>query len=204
MTARRRDQPLTRDELLDAALRIVDSQGLAALTMRRLADALGVEAMSLYHHVPNKDALLEWTVERMQSEMRLPDPLPEDWVDLMAAIFGEYGRVLAAHPNLLPFAGRTTGGVEPTGLAFLIATGFEPDDAVELLQSLAAFTVGFSILRAPSAQVDAPQTTRDLAERSREWRDETCHRGLRMIMEAYRPRRHPDRGGRATDAGRRS
>src|SRR5665647_3066931 len=95
VTARRRDQPLTRDELLDAALRIVDSQGLAALTMRRLADALGVEAMSLYHHVPTNDALLEWTVERMRSEMRLPDPLPEDWVDLMAAIFGEDAAVLA-------------------------------------------------------------------------------------------------------------
>ena len=54
MTRRRREQPLTRDELLDAALGIVDSEGLAALTMRRLAAAVGVEAMSLYYHVPQQ------------------------------------------------------------------------------------------------------------------------------------------------------
>ncbi len=52
MTRRGRERPLTREELLDAALGIVDSEGLAALTMRRLAAAVGVEAMSLYYHVP--------------------------------------------------------------------------------------------------------------------------------------------------------
>lgn len=76
MTSARRDQPLTRAELLDAALRIVDTEGLPALTMRRLGDAVGVEAMSLYNHVPNKEALLDLTVERMRSEARLPDPMP--------------------------------------------------------------------------------------------------------------------------------
>ena len=59
MSHPRRSHPLPREELVAAALGIVDSEGLAALTMRRLAEVLGVEAMSLYHHVANKDVLLD-------------------------------------------------------------------------------------------------------------------------------------------------
>ena len=73
-----RSEPLSREEIVDAALAIVDAEGLEALTMRRLGAALGVEAMTLYYHVPNKEALLDLTVERMRSEMRLPDPLPPE------------------------------------------------------------------------------------------------------------------------------
>ena len=54
----------------------------------------------LYKHVPNKEVLLELTVERMRSEMRLPDPLPVDWLERMACIFDEYRRVLA-EPDLI-------------------------------------------------------------------------------------------------------
>ncbi|MGD0123685.1 MAG: TetR family transcriptional regulator [Candidatus Limnocylindrales bacterium] len=186
----RREHPLSRAELLDAALRIVDTEGLPALTMRRLADAVGVEAMSLYHHVPSKEVLLDRTIERMRSELRLPDPVPEDWVDIMAAIFGGYRRVLAAHPNMLPLAARRTDSAPPIGLQFLIDQGFAPDDAVELYQSLTAFTVGYSMLSSPFVGADRSPVPGDLAERARDWRDGTCERTLRMIMAAYGSRRH--------------
>jgi AcrR family transcriptional regulator len=166
--------------------------------MRRLADAVGVEAMSLYHHVPSKEVLLDWTVERMRSELRLPDPVPEDWVDIMASIFDGYRRVLAAHPNMLPLAARRTDGATPIGLQFLIDQGFAPDDAVELYQSLTAFTVGYSMLSSPFAHADMSPLPGDLAERARDWRDETCERTLRMIMAAYGPRRRAVVG--ATDS----
>jgi TetR/AcrR family transcriptional regulator, tetracycline repressor protein len=190
MTSRRRERPLGREELLATALRIVDAEGLQALTMRRLGDAVGVEAMSLYKHVPNKEALLDLTVERMRSEMLLPDSLPTGWVDLMACIFGEYRRVLAAHPNMLPLAGRRADGLAPTGLTFLIGQGFAPNDAVELYQSLAAFTIGYSMMSSPLARVDPSQWPGELADRSRDWRDETCERTLRMIIEGYGSRRN--------------
>jgi AcrR family transcriptional regulator len=194
MTSGRREQPLGRPELLEAALRLVDSEGLPALTMRRLADAVGVEAMSLYHHVPNKDVLLDWTVDLMRSEMRLPDPLPGDWENLMATIFREYRRVLAAHPNMLPLATRRTDGLALSGLQYLIDSGFQPGDAVELYQSLAAFTVGYSMLSAPSAQADWSPSSQELAARSHEWRDETCERTLRMILDGYASRRRTNPG----------
>jgi AcrR family transcriptional regulator len=193
MTTRRRQRPLSREELVESALRIVDSEGLHALTMRRLGDAVGVEAMSLYKHVPNKEVLLDLTVERMRSEMHLPDPLPADWMDLIAGIFGEYRRVLTAHPNMLSLAGRRADGLAPAGLQFLIGHGFAPADAVELYQSLAAFTIGYSMMSSPLAHIDPSLWPGELADRAGDWRDETCERTLRMVMEGYASRRTPVR-----------
>jgi AcrR family transcriptional regulator len=189
MTPRNRDHTLTRDELLDAALQIVDSEGLAALTMRRLAEAVGVEAMSLYHHVPSKDALLDLTVERMRAEMRPFDSPPGDWADLLEAIFVEYRRVLTAHPNMLPLAARRTDRAATSGLQFLVDSGFSPDDAVDLYQSLVAFAIGYSVLSSPAVFTDWAGLPGELAVRMRDWRDDTFRRTLRMIMENYRSRK---------------
>lgn len=186
MTRHRRERPLTRDELLDAALGIVDSEGLPALTMRRLAAAVGVEAMSLYYHVPHKEALLDGVVERMRSEMRLPEIAPDDWAAALEAIFVEYRRVLAAHPNMLPLAARRTDRTGASGLQYLIDQGVPPDDAVELYQSLVAFTVGYSMLGSAVIETAWPGLPEALAERLREWRDTTFRRTLRIVMEGYR------------------
>lgn len=59
---------LTRQAVLEAALRLVDQEGLKALSMRRLGAELGVEAMTLYHHVPNKTALLDGMIEQVVAE----------------------------------------------------------------------------------------------------------------------------------------
>jgi TetR/AcrR family tetracycline transcriptional repressor len=182
MTSRTRDRHLTRDEILDAALRIVDAEGLEALTMRRLADALGVEAMSLYYHVPNKDTLLDWTVERMRAEMRLPETAPDDWADALEAIFAEYRRVLVAHPNMLPLAARRTEHAGMSGLQYLVDQGVPFDDAVELYQSLVAFTIGFSVLGSSTIEPGWTGLPRELADRLRDWREPTFRRTLRIVM----------------------
>lgn len=182
---KKRTTPLTREELFGAALSIADADGLDALTMRRLGEAVGVEAASLYHHVPNKDALLDGVISRARSEMRLPDPMPTGWMEIMEAIFGEYRRVLAAHPNLLPLAGRRVEGESNDGLLFLVQQGFSYDDAVELFQSLIAFTVGFSVFSSPLADADTTGLPAELGKRMAEWHDETCFRTLRVILEGY-------------------
>jgi hypothetical protein len=202
VSARRRAQPLTRDELLDAALAIVDAEGLAALTMRRLADAVGVEAMSLYHHVANKERLLDWTVERMRSEMHLPDPMPQDWPDVLEAIFVEYRRVLAAHPNMLPLATRRAGRAEASGLRYLIEQGVPPAHAIELYQSLVAFTVGYSVVGSPPVEPQWDGLPGDLAQGLGEWREATFRRTLRIVMNGYWTSRAKGRcagNGRLTD-----
>jgi len=97
-------EPLTRDRVLAAARDLADEDGLDALTMRRLAEALGVEAMSLYHHVPNKDAILDGLVELAFAEFETegaqdgtPTTTPATWQhDLRARILAAR-RVLLRH-----------------------------------------------------------------------------------------------------------
>jgi len=82
-------ETLTKDESYARALAIVDEEGLAALTMRRLACDVGVKAPSLYNHVPSKEALIDGMLALMRSEVRLPDPPPGDWMELTELIFRE-------------------------------------------------------------------------------------------------------------------
>jgi len=180
-----RSRPLTRDEVIGAALQIVDDQGLEALSMRRLGSALGVEAMALYRHVPNKDALLDLTVDRMRSEMRIADDLPDDPAGVLEAIFVEYRRVLLDHPNMLPLAARRTDTGGPSGLAYLIDRGLDLDTAVSLYQSLLAFTVGYSVLGAQRVGVDWPGVPDDIADRLGEWKDTTFRRTICAVMAAH-------------------
>jgi AcrR family transcriptional regulator len=63
--ARRRSAALRRDHILDAALELADDAGLDALPMRRLGQARGVKAMSLYNHIANKDAILDGLIARV-------------------------------------------------------------------------------------------------------------------------------------------
>jgi AcrR family transcriptional regulator len=66
--------PLSRDRVLHAAIRLADDGGIDAISMRKLGQALGVEAMSLYNHVANKDDILSGIVEIVESEIELPSP----------------------------------------------------------------------------------------------------------------------------------
>src|ERR1043166_590612 len=70
--------PLSRDRILQAALELVDAQGLAALTMRKLGQQLGFEAMSLYNYVANKEDVIDGMLELVLAESDLPRTA-EDW-----------------------------------------------------------------------------------------------------------------------------
>ena len=69
-----RRKPLNRERILDTALALVDEEGIEALSMRKLGQALGYEAMSLYNHVANKDDLLDGILDLVLAEMDPPDP----------------------------------------------------------------------------------------------------------------------------------
>jgi AcrR family transcriptional regulator len=70
--------PLSRDRVLDAAIRLADAGGIESLSMRKLAQELGVEAMTLYYHVANKDEILNAIVDMVVGEIELPSP-EADW-----------------------------------------------------------------------------------------------------------------------------
>lgn len=189
-TSKKRSTPLTTDELFTTALAIVDAEGLGALSMRRLAKEVGVEAASLYHHIPNKDALIDGMLLKMRTEMRIPDPIPDDWMDLFEAIFIEYYRTLVAHPNLVIYAGRRVeSDPETSGLEALTFMGFAEDDAVELWQSLIAFCAGYSLFSSSAAETDTRDLPPGLASRMAVYDDATVSATLRVLLEGYDARR---------------
>ena len=87
--------PLTRERIVRAALELVDRSGLDALTMRRLGAALGVEAMSLYKHVPNKRAILDGIRELLIADFAasLPIEPATRWRDDLARFARAYRSV---------------------------------------------------------------------------------------------------------------
>lgn len=96
-----RERALSREAIVDAALTIVDTEGLDALTMRTVAHTLGTGAASLYAHVGSKDELLEMLVERVLGEVRVPEaPDPARWVEQLKAIARDVRRVWAEHRDL--------------------------------------------------------------------------------------------------------
>jgi AcrR family transcriptional regulator len=91
-----RREPLTRERVLDAALRLADEGGLEALSMRKLGQTLGVEAMALYYHFANKDKVLDGMVDLVFTEVELP-VIGADWRTAMRRRAQSLRDVLARH-----------------------------------------------------------------------------------------------------------
>ncbi|WP_432943259.1 TetR/AcrR family transcriptional regulator [Kribbella sp. CA-253562] len=92
---------LSRDAILAAALRIVDDEGVEAMTMRRLAGTLGVNPMSIYHHLPNKAAVFAGLAEVVFAGLESVRPRPgASWQDELKDAARAYRAALRAHPNL--------------------------------------------------------------------------------------------------------
>src|SRR5437867_8063557 len=89
--------PLSRERVLRAAVAFADESGIASLTMRKLGEALGVEAMSLYNHVANKGDLLDGMIDIVFSEIDLPSR-GADWKTAMRQRGVSARRVLSRHP----------------------------------------------------------------------------------------------------------
>ena len=89
--------PLSRDRVLRAAMVLADEGGIESLSMRKLGQELGVEAMSLYNHVANKDDILNAIVEIVESEIELPSP-GADWKAALRKTAISYHDVLVRHP----------------------------------------------------------------------------------------------------------
>lgn len=95
-----RREPLTRERVIETALRLMDTQGLGAVTMRRIGRELGVEAMSLYNHVEDKEDILDGICERVMAEFDFPEPA-EDWEETCRRGARAWRRLLQAHPEVM-------------------------------------------------------------------------------------------------------
>jgi AcrR family transcriptional regulator len=110
--------PLSQEAIVDVALRILETEGYEALSMRRVATDLGTGAASLYAHVANKDELLKLAIDRVFADMEFPEPDPELWVEQLRDAMRETRRVFQAHPGLArAMLGRVPMG--PNGLRLI-------------------------------------------------------------------------------------
>lgn len=133
---------------MEAGLNLVDREGVAALTMRRLGRELGVEAMSLYGYVDSKKDLLDGVLDRLYEE--LPENLVAGgpWQEKLRTTACTFRRVLLRHPNMVGLvAARPTvhgGGVRLVDSAKeeLQSCGMDPERANHVLTAIVAFTVG--------------------------------------------------------------
>jgi len=148
---------LDREQVLAAAVRLVDAHGLEGLSMRRLGEALGVEAMSLYRHVANKADLLDGIQSAILAEMVVP-PLEGPWLEQLGALVRAFRAVLRAHPAALPIFA-TRPAVAPGSLAavnrclaVLAAAGFPEREQAAIFQALLSYVVGSAFVQfAPEA-----------------------------------------------------
>ncbi|MEV6878318.1 TetR/AcrR family transcriptional regulator C-terminal domain-containing protein [Amycolatopsis sp. NPDC051128] len=156
---------LSREAIVQATLRVIDAEGVAAVSMRAVGRVLGVDAKSLYNHVEGKDGLLDAVAEHLLGTITLPEPTGDLRADLRAIAHAFRERALA-HPEAASLVlTRQLGSFEglvpiEAVLTVLRAAGCPAEEAVHLLRALVATLIG-SLLR----EVDAVPTygTTDVA-----------------------------------------
>lgn len=139
--------PLTRERILKAAINVADQNGLDALTMRRLGSELGVEAMSLYKHIANKDDILDGIVEEVVGGITVPDESTE-WRTAMRDRAVSARRVLGEHSWAIGLLeargsnGRNSMRYTNAVLGNLISAGFTIDEATHAFWLLDCYIYG--------------------------------------------------------------
>jgi len=154
----RRDQPVTRDEVVETALRLVEEYDVAALTMRRLAAELGTAVTSIYWHVGNRDALIDLLVERLVGDMgtvRLSGRTPRARI---TSLLRQWRERLWERPHLIGLAherGRTVAMFQPMQAALaeeLAAVGLRGQQAAQAIRVLQVHVVSSVVLARTAAR----------------------------------------------------
>ena len=163
---------ITREVVLAAALEIIDHDGADALSMRRLARALGRDPMILYRHAPNKAALLDGVAETILARLQV-DSTDSDWASQLRAVARRFRALALAHPHVVPLIVTrplaTPLGLRPPGtlrplediLALLTRAGFSGSDALHIYRALFGFLYGH-VLNELQELVENPDETDDL------------------------------------------
>lgn len=161
--------PITRAAVLASALDIIDRDGVDALSMRRLGEAVGRDPMALYRHVPNKAAVLDGVVELVFERLSLDTTL-KDWAAALRNLGHDFRDLARAHPNVVPLLITrplaTPLGMRPPGilrhledvLALLTGAGFTGGDALHVYRALFGFLYGH-VLTELQEIVERPEET---------------------------------------------
>ncbi|MFD4602834.1 TetR/AcrR family transcriptional regulator C-terminal domain-containing protein [Streptomyces sp. NPDC058464] len=161
-------EPLTRQRVLDAAVEIADAGGLGTLSMRKLGEAVGVEAMSLYNHVAHKEDLLDGMVDLVFGEVDLPAP-GDDWRPAMRQRAFSMRHALSRHRWAIGLMeSRSTPGPatlrhHEAVLGCLRQGGFSLALTAHAVSVLDSYIYGFA-QQEKTLPFDTPEQTAELAE----------------------------------------
>lgn len=145
-----RQQPVSIEEITATALALIDEHGLDALTMRGLADAIGVKPVTVYRYLPNKEAILAEVADRLWRELPPIDPAITGWREQVRAMWLQLFDLMLRHPHAVPLIARggaysATAGSDTAGmLGVLKDAGFTPDLASRFMHAASALVVGYA------------------------------------------------------------
>lgn len=163
-------EPLTRERVLSAALRLVDDEGLDALTRRRLGQELGRDAMALYRHAPDRGALLDGIVELVMDELVIPEA-GQDWQTQLSRTAHDFRRLGMAHPHVVglivtrplstPLGLRPLGTLRPLErlLRVLTDAGFAPPVALQVYRLYISYLNGHMLTELQELVADPGETS---------------------------------------------
>jgi AcrR family transcriptional regulator len=163
----RKRVPLNRDRVLSAAVAIADSAGIGSLTMRSLAQELGVKPMALYYHVANKEEILDGIVDLVFREIALP-AANGDWRSEIVRRANSARQVLRRHPWAIGLMeSRKTPGPatlrhHDATIGTLRAAGFSVEMTAHAYALLDSYIYGFA-LQEVSLPFEGPETVADVA-----------------------------------------
>ena len=169
----RRRPALSRQEVLATALRLIDADGVEALSMRRMGKALGRDPMRLYRFASSKDELLDGVVELVLGELRVPAAEAGNWEEVLRRSAHAFREIALAHPHVVPLlvtrplatplALRPLGTLRPLEalLELFIGAGFDERRALHAYRLYIGFLQGH-VLNELQERVHDPEETDDL------------------------------------------
>ncbi|HEV7896543.1 MAG TPA: TetR/AcrR family transcriptional regulator C-terminal domain-containing protein [Planosporangium sp.] len=161
--ARPRQALLSRQRIIEAATALIDSEGLAALSTRRLAAELGVQGPSLYNHVATKEDLLDAVADSITGQVDISVFGRHDWRVALRLWARSYRDALTAHPNIVPYLAQGPGR-RPAALAMadavyggLVDAGWPPARATHIGALMRYFVAGSALGSFARGFVEDPQ-----------------------------------------------
>jgi Bacterial regulatory proteins, tetR family./Tetracyclin repressor, C-terminal all-alpha domain. len=145
-------QPLSRSQIVAAAIKLIDEEGLDGFSMRRLGQALGAGTTSFYWHVKDKDQLIDLVMDQIATEVRLDDDAGRPWRERAAYLAREFHAIGKRHRNVAALYGARISMGPNTLLAMdhllevLRAGGFERDRLTLAFSSLMTYALGSAVM----------------------------------------------------------
>lgn len=141
------------DDIEDAALRLIDAEGLEALSMRRLADELGTAFATLYGYVRTKEEILDGVAARVFREIDLDIDPSSSWEAQLSGVLGGLHTAIKNHPGVAELlaaprslSDATIDDVRETLLGILRRTGLGVGEAVDVITMMISYVVGFTVI----------------------------------------------------------